>query len=290
MHFVHRVRTIWSWLPAFRAVAEAEHLPTAAHELGIVPSSLSRTVKQIEDELGVQLFDRTSKALVLNQAGRTLVTAVRDAMRIIDDALGTAVGDDLVGHVGAVASHDLVQAVLIPAGASLGETHPQLALCTLAAEPAELSEILLRGDADAALTLTPPPPHPELRTAELATWNRGAYARDDRTSTGEVRCVVVGIPSESPDDGWPSELERRIVAWAPDERAALELVARSELVTMAHDAIVRGCGFAERVTKLAAPQVSPRTVHLIQRRAVGRHRRTEALVEALRLAATGAPR
>ena len=49
MHFVHRVRTIWSWLPAFRAVAEAEHLPTAAHELGIVPSSLSRTVKQIED-------------------------------------------------------------------------------------------------------------------------------------------------------------------------------------------------------------------------------------------------
>ncbi len=285
MHFVNRVRTIWSWLPAFRAVAEAEHLPTAAHELGIVPSSLSRTVKQIEDELGVQLFDRASKALVLNQAGRTLLTAVREAMRIVDDALGSAVGDDLVGHVGAVASRDLVQALLIPAGALLGETHPQLAMCALAADPGELSEILLRGDADAAVSLAPPPAHPDLRMTELATWSRGAYARDERRSTGEVRCVVVGVPSESPDDGWPVELERRIVAWAPDERAALELVARSELVTVAHDVVVRRCGFAERVTKLATPAISSRSIQLIQRRAVGRHRRTETLVEAIRLAA-----
>ena len=287
MHFVHRVRTIWSWLPAFRAVAEAEHLPTAAQELGIVPSSLSRTVRQIEDELGLQLFDRTTKALVLNQAGRTLVIAVREAMRIIDDALGAAVGDDLVGQVGAVASRDLVQAVLIPAGASLGETHPLLALCALAADPSELSEILLRGDADAALSLSVLPPHPDLRSTELAPWSRSVYAREARAAIGEARCVVVGTPSEPPDDGWPVEIERRIVAWAPDERSALEFVARSDLVTIAHDMVVARCGFSGRVTRLPTPHLTPRSLHLIQRRAVGRHRRTEALVEAIRAAATG---
>lgn len=286
MHFVHRVRTIWSWLPAFRAVAEAEHLPTAAQELGIVPSSLSRTVKQVEDELGIPLFDRTSKALVLNQAGRTLLIAVREAMRIVDDALGAAVGDDLVGHVGAVASSDLVHAVLIPAGASLAATHPSLALSALAAGSADIPEILLRGDADAAVITRAIPAHADLRVTELATWTRGVYARTARTDGAEHRCVVVGTPTEPLDDGWPADLERRIAAWAPDERAALELCARGDLVTVACDAVIRRCGFADRLIKLPDLQISPRALHLVQRRAVGRHRRTEALVEAIRAAAT----
>ncbi len=286
MHFVHRVRTIWSWLPAFRAVAEAEHLPTAAQELGIVPSSLSRTVKQIEDEIGIPLFDRTSKALVLNQAGRTLVAAVREAMRIVDDALGTAVGDDLVGHVGAVASGDLVHTVLIPAGASLAASHPSLALSALAGGTAEISEILLRGDADAAVVTRTIAAHVDLRVTELVTWTRSVYARTPRTDTAEHRCVVVGTPTEPLDDGWPSELDRRIAAWAPDERAALELCARGDLVTVAYDAVVRRCGFADRLVRWPDPPIAPRTIHLVQRRAVGRHRRTEALVEAIRIAAT----
>lgn len=286
MHFVHRVRTIWSWLPAFRAVAEAEHLPTAAQELGIVPSSLSRTVKQVEDELGISLFDRTSKALVLNQAGRTLVTAVREAMRIIDDALGVAVGDDLLGHVGAVANSDLVHAVLIPAGASLATSHASLALSALAAQPADVPEILLRGDADAAVIARAIPAHVDLRVTELATWSRSVFARPGRIGGGEHRCVVVGTPTEPQDDGWPADLERRIAAWAPDERSALELCARGDLVTVACDAVVKRCGFAGRVVRLDDPPIAPRTLHLVQRRAVGRHRRTEALVEAIRRAAT----
>ncbi len=286
MHFVHRVRTIWSWLPAFRAVAEAEHLPTAAQELGIVPSSLSRTVKQVEDELGIPLFDRTSKALVLNQAGRTLVAAVREAMRIVDDAIGAAVGDDLVGHVGAVATSDLVHAVLIPAGASLAETHPSLALSALAAQPADIPEILLRGDADAAVIAQAIPAHADLRVTELATWSRSVYARTARAGGADYRCVVVGTPTEPLDDGWPPEVERRIAAWAPDERSALELCAHGDLVAVAWDALIARCGVAGRVTRLPDPPISPRTLHLVQRRAVGRHRRTEALVEAIRIAAT----
>lgn len=286
MHFVHRVRTVWSWLPAFRAVAEAEHLPTAAQELGIVPSSLSRTVKQIEDELGISLFDRTSKALVLNQAGRTLVSAVREAMRIVDDALGVVVGDDLVGHVGGVASSDLVHALLIPAGASLAATHPSLALFTLAAEPPEIQEILLRGDADAAVTTRTIPPHPDLSITPITTWTRSVYARATPPAGAALRCVIVGTPGEPQDDGWPVTVERVVAAWAPDERAALELCARGDLVTVAYDAIVERCGFGGRVVRVPELAIEPRALHLVQRRVVGKHRRTEALVEAIRAAAT----
>ena len=256
MNFVHRVRTVWSWLPAFRAVAEAEHLPTAAHELGIVPSSVSRTVRQLEDELGVPLFDRTSKTLVLNQAGRTLVTAVREAMRIVDDALGTAVGDDLRGNVGAVASSDLIHAVLMPAAAALADAHPLLALSTAAADPTEMAEMLLRGEVDAAIMTQPPSSHPDLRASEIATWTRSAYARTALRMTQEYRCVVIGTPHDLVDDGWPPDRDRIVRAWAPDERAALELCARGDLVTVAFDAVVRSNGFAQRLTRLPVPEDS----------------------------------
>ncbi len=289
MHFVHRVRTIWSWLPAFRAVAESEHLPTAAQELGIVPSSLSRTVKQIEDELGIPLFDRTSKALVLNQAGRTLVSAVREAMRIVDDAVGAAVGDDLAGQVGAVANSDLVHGILIPAGAALAASHPSLALTALAAADDDIPNILLRGDADAAIVDRATLAHSDLRVTELTSWTRSAYAGSPRRPGEEVRCAVVGTATEPQDDGWPAERERRIVAHAPDERAALALCSQTNLVTVGYDAIVERCGFAGRVTRLDIPVASPRTLYLVQRRAVGRHRRTEALVDAIRAAAKFVP-
>ena len=46
-----RLLELWSWLPAFRFVAETEHLPTASDLLYTSPSALSRTVKQLEGAL-----------------------------------------------------------------------------------------------------------------------------------------------------------------------------------------------------------------------------------------------
>ena len=51
MEHLRRLYRVWNWLPAFRAVAETEHLPTASEMLGLTPSALSRAIKQLEDEL-----------------------------------------------------------------------------------------------------------------------------------------------------------------------------------------------------------------------------------------------
>jgi len=78
---------LWSWLPAFRTVAETEHLPTAAQILELSASALSRSVKQLEDCLGQPLFTREGRRMQLNRAGEQLLIAVRDAMRRIDDGV-----------------------------------------------------------------------------------------------------------------------------------------------------------------------------------------------------------
>ncbi len=279
MQFIRRVRAVWSWLPAFRAVAETEHLPTAAFELGVVPSSLSRTIRLVEDELGVLLFNRTGNAMVLNDAGRALLGAVREAMRIVDESLLASLSDELRGNVSAVACADLVHALVLPACAALANQHHTLCVQSLVAPDESVTSLLLRGDADVALMLQPPD-HPELRISELATWTRSAYATAAAESS--PRCVVVGSPSFHHDDGWPAGIERTVAAWACDESAALDLAARTTLVCVAFDPIARASRHGGRLLRLATPVIAPRTVFLVHRRAVGTHRRTDALVAALR--------
>ena len=95
---VQRLARLWSWLPAFRVVAETEHLPSAASALGTSPPGLSRMVKLLEHDLGEPLFARTAGRLRLNAAGELFLDHVRDAMRLLDDGLQTLRRQDAAGQ------------------------------------------------------------------------------------------------------------------------------------------------------------------------------------------------
>ena len=57
-------------LRCFLAVAEELHFARAAERLHIEQSPLSRTIKELEEELGEQLFVRTSRSTRLTRAGK----------------------------------------------------------------------------------------------------------------------------------------------------------------------------------------------------------------------------
>jgi DNA-binding transcriptional LysR family regulator len=92
MERAYEIAGLWTWLPAFRAVAETQHLPTAAGFMHVTPSALSRSVKQLEEAVGTPLFARGGRRIRLNAAGERLLAAVRDAMRLLDDGLGASRG------------------------------------------------------------------------------------------------------------------------------------------------------------------------------------------------------
>jgi LysR family glycine cleavage system transcriptional activator len=73
---------------AFEAAARHCHLRRAAAELGVTHGAVSRQVRQLEEQLGILLFDRSRNRLTLTQEGNRLAQAVGEALdRLTEGAL-----------------------------------------------------------------------------------------------------------------------------------------------------------------------------------------------------------
>jgi len=68
----------------FREVAEREHVTRAAENLFVSQSAISRAVTQLEEELGVPLFYRKGRAVVLSRYGRSFLEYVIRAINVLE--------------------------------------------------------------------------------------------------------------------------------------------------------------------------------------------------------------
>jgi DNA-binding transcriptional LysR family regulator len=78
-------------LNAFAAVVEHRSFVRAAAHLGITPSALSQTIRQLEERLGVRLLNRTTRSVAPTTAGERLYLRLRPAVDELDAAVAEAV-------------------------------------------------------------------------------------------------------------------------------------------------------------------------------------------------------
>src|SRR3981189_1687421 len=74
-------------LRAFCVAAEHRSFKIAADELFLTPSAVSHQMKELEDSLGVRLFERKTRALELTTAGHTLLDEVEPLLDALDRSL-----------------------------------------------------------------------------------------------------------------------------------------------------------------------------------------------------------
>jgi DNA-binding transcriptional LysR family regulator len=74
-------------LAAFVAIADRLSFRAAAVQLGVTPSALSHSMRQLEERLNVRLLHRTTRSVSLTDAGRRLFDRVRPAVDQIAGAL-----------------------------------------------------------------------------------------------------------------------------------------------------------------------------------------------------------
>src|SRR5882724_8644551 len=117
-------------LPAFRAVARTQNLRAAADELHLTPSAVSQQIKLLEEQIGLLLFDRRGRRVVLNAAGEALQRAVEPALDRLDEGLraAAALAAGTMQRMRVTLLPSFAQRWFLPRMARWRQQHPEIAI------------------------------------------------------------------------------------------------------------------------------------------------------------------
>ena len=180
----------WNHIRGFHATAVAGSLSAAARQLGLTQPTLSRQVLALEAELGVTLFERRGRKLVLTQTGRELL----DHLRIMGDAADTLVlaatgrAQEIGGRVCISATDTCAAYVLPEIVARIRSEAPQITIAIVASN--EISD-LHRGEADIAIR--------HVRPDRPGLVGRHICDTDARFYASEAWVARNGLPREPAD-------------------------------------------------------------------------------------------
>lgn len=239
--------SIWNWLPAFRAVAETEHLPTAARRVHVTPSALSRSIRQLEDTLGHALFVRAGGRFVLNTQGHRLLAAVRDAQQALDAGVNSITCTSMHGPVRISSLGVLTHDYVLPAVLALRREHPTLLPVLVNERPRTANDLLSRGQLDVAFYYDALAPE-DLVVARLGESTSSIYCgRDHPLFEAEEPTIdevlehpfsVASIGDRGvPMDGWPVEIPRKVGMQIYLLATNLEVCLSGQLLTVLPDVV-----------------------------------------------------
>ena len=151
------------------AVSEKGSFAAAAEAVFLTQSAVSQQMKTLEQDLGVELFDRTHRPPLLNSRGRGLIQRARQLVYLYEQLSNEASEtSDLMGllEIGAVPTaltHLLPRALV-----KLRVSQPTLQVRVSSGLSAELMARLDRGDLDAVVISEPKPIPKSLEWSEVA--------------------------------------------------------------------------------------------------------------------------
>jgi LysR family glycine cleavage system transcriptional activator len=113
-------------LRAFVAAARHLSLAKAADELAVTPGAVSQQIKQLEDHLGVALFRRTNRQLLLTDEGQACLPGLVEAFDRMHEALReiARVGQD--GRLTVSVAPSLASKWVVPRLDRFGARHPEI--------------------------------------------------------------------------------------------------------------------------------------------------------------------
>ncbi|MCO1338675.1 LysR family transcriptional regulator [Kocuria polaris] len=135
------------------AVAETRNFTRAAQRCFVVQSALSRQIKALEGELGLQLFARSSRRVELTQAGAAFLPAARAALEAADRAVAdaSAAAGRLRGTL-TIGVIPTVTALNVPAAlGAFREAHPDVRISLRVGGSDEFMADVAAGSLDVAL-------------------------------------------------------------------------------------------------------------------------------------------
>jgi LysR family transcriptional regulator of gallate degradation len=137
-------------LRVFVALADQRHMPSVAESIGISQPAVSMAIRQLEDSIGLRLFERTARGMIPTQAGAVLALRLKRALAETRHAIadiaalrGVTQGTVTVGAL------PLGRTRLLPESmAAVVARHPGLRVATVEGSFETLAASLRAGDID----------------------------------------------------------------------------------------------------------------------------------------------
>ena len=145
-------------LKAFLAIAEAKTFTAGARRVNVTQAAISMQIRQLEDEVGLQLFTRTPRRVILTEAGEYLLERARKILREHDSALaeiaevaGAEYGRLRIGSASGTFAMNQLPAIMH----KLKEKFPNSELTVSSGTSQKLVDKIMHGEIDTAFVSLP---------------------------------------------------------------------------------------------------------------------------------------
>jgi len=195
----------------FVAVAELASVAAASRELNIAQSAITKSILELEESLGVQLFERTPKGMTLTPDGHRFLASARKVLSAVADAthLRRAQPQSLAGPL-AVGVTSLVAGYYLSEVLSrFARSCPEVQLQVVEEAPPFLEHLLINGELDVAIMVSNALGEPQALLAETLTrspnrvWmsaNHPLAAQDDVSLQQAADHAVIVLEADRIDD------------------------------------------------------------------------------------------
>ncbi len=145
-------------LKAFLAIAEAKTFTAGARRVNVTQAAISMQIRQLEDEVGLPIFTRTPRRVILTEAGEYLLERARKILREHDSALaeiaevaGAEYGRLRIGSASGTFAMNQLPKIM----SGLREKFPHAELTVSAGTSEKLVDKMMHGEIDTAFVSLP---------------------------------------------------------------------------------------------------------------------------------------
>lgn len=246
----------------FLAVAREGNITNAANHIHIAQPSLSRQIKNLEKELGQQLFVRGSHSVSLTPEGMILRKRAEDVIAMVDkiedefDTMGDSVSGDI--HIGAGETY--VFRYIVDILKNLQKDYPDIHYHLYSGNAAEVTERLDKGLLDFGLLMQPADitKYDYFNLPEKDVW--GVVMRRDSVLAEKemIRCQdLEGLPLICSRQSIQAMERNTFVEWFDGKLEQMNIIATFSLVYNAALMVQQGLGYMITVDNLVNTAVNP---------------------------------
>ena len=156
-------------LQAFVRLTETLNFSSAANDLCITQSTLSATIRQLEDSLGAELFIRNSHGVAITEAGEQLLPIALETLHQAENCVSRI--QDLnnlkCGKLRVGLSHSFTR-LMVSALREFNRRYPGVDVQMYYKTLPELMELLISHDLDLVLSYKPSVPYPQIESPGFA--------------------------------------------------------------------------------------------------------------------------